>query len=288
MEDSLRPRKSLGQNFLIDDNIARKIVRMADIHPGDVVLEIGPGRGAITKHLVKQAKHVIAVEVDKRAALLLEKMFERDCETHRLLIERGDILEVDLLKISRKFRDNLRVIGNIPYYITSPILFKVIEQREVVRDLTMLVQLEVGKRIVAKPNTKDYGILSVFCQFYATPKLFFKIPPTAFFPEPNVVSVLLRLDFTRRPAYELVDENIFTTVVRSTFGKRRKTLRNGLRYSHLDGLDVAKLKFNLNLRPEQLSVRDFVELSNEISLVLNQSSVQRISKSAWRTFDEAE
>lgn len=276
MEESLRPRKSLGQNFLIDDNIARKIVRDTEIHAGDVVLEIGPGKGAITKHLVEQAERVIAVELDKRAVEVLEKKFERECAAHRLFIEQEDFLSVDLPTISRKFGKPLRVIGNIPYYITSPILFKVIEQREVVQDLTMLVQLEVGKRIVAKPSTKDYGILSVFSQFYAMPKLLFKVAPTAFSPKPKVFSVLLRLDFTCKPVYDLVDEKIFVALVRATFGKRRKTLRNGLKYLKLNGLDVSKLKFNLNLRPEQLSVRDFVELSNEISRQLNAPSVERI------------
>jgi 16S rRNA (adenine1518-N6/adenine1519-N6)-dimethyltransferase len=265
MSQSLRPRKSLGQNFLIDDNIARKIVRKAGIDSKDIVLEIGPGRGALTKHLVEQAKTVVAVEIDERAAQLLLGKFERECASKRLLVVRQDILEVDFLKISRELGSALRVIGNIPYYITSPILFKVIEQRELVRDLIMLVQREVGERIVAKPRTKDYGILSVFCQYYGVPKLLFKVSPKAFSPEPKVVSALLRLDFTHPPVYELRDERLFAAVVRATFGKRRKTLRNGLRYLNLDGLDLSKLQSNLRRRPEQLSVGDFVELCNEIS-----------------------
>ncbi len=272
MEESLRPRKSLGQNFLIDDNIARKIVRATEIHGGDVLLEIGPGKGAITKHLVEQADRVIAVELDKRAVEVLRKKFERERAAHRLFIEQEDFLSVDLPTISRKFRKPLRIIGNIPYYITSPILFKVIEQREVVQDLMILVQLEVGKRIVAKPSTKDYGILSVFCQFYGVPKLLFKVAPTAFSPKPKVFSVLLRLDFTRKPVYEVVDEKIFVALVRATFGKRRKTLRNGLKYLELNGLDASKLEFNLNLRPEQLTVEQFVQLSNMIAGTLHASN----------------
>jgi 16S rRNA (adenine1518-N6/adenine1519-N6)-dimethyltransferase len=270
MSESLRPRKSLGQNFLIDDNIARKIVRKAGINPEDAVLEIGPGRGALTKHLVGQAKTVVAVEIDERAAQLLIGKFERECASKRLLVVRQDILEVDFLRISRELGSALRVIGNIPYYITSPILFKVIEQREVVRDLIMLVQREVGERIVAKPRTKDYGILSVFCQYYGVPKLLFKVSPKAFSPEPKVVSALLRLDFAHPPIYELLDERLFVAVVRATFGKRRKTLRNGLRYLDLDGLDLSKLQSNLNRRPEQLSVGDFVKLCNEISSSVSQ------------------
>jgi 16S rRNA (adenine1518-N6/adenine1519-N6)-dimethyltransferase len=266
MSQSLRPRKSLGQNFLIDENIARKIVRKAEIDPKDIVLEIGPGRGALTKHLVERAKTVVAVEIDERAARLLTERFEQACAAKRLLVVRQDILDVDFLEISRQLRSSLRVIGNIPYYITSPILFKVIEHREVVRDLIMLVQLEVGERIVAKPHTKDYGILSVFCQYYAVPKLLFKVSPKAFSPEPKVVSVLLRLDFTQAAVYGLLDEKLFVAIVRATFGKRRKTLRNGLRYLNLEGLSLSKLHSNLDRRPEQLSVGDFVKLCNEISL----------------------
>lgn len=276
MEESLRPRKSLGQNFLIDDNIARKIVRAAEIHAGDVVLEIGPGKGAITKHLIEQAERVIAVELDKRAVEVLRKKFERECVAHRLFIEQEDFLSVDLSTISRKFRKPLRVIGNIPYHITSPILFKVMEKREVVQDLVMLVQLEVGKRIVAKPGTKDYGILSVFCQFYGTPRLLFKVPPTAFSPKPKVFSVLLRLNFTFRPLYEVIDEKIFVALVRTTFGKRRKTLRNGLKYLKLNGIDASKLEFNLNLRPEQLTVEQFVHLANMITRTLHAPSPSTI------------
>jgi 16S rRNA (adenine1518-N6/adenine1519-N6)-dimethyltransferase len=269
MSQSLRPQKSLGQNFLIDDNIAGKIVRKAGINPEDIVLEIGPGRGALTKHLVGQARTVVAIEIDERAARLLIGKFERECASKRLLVVRQDILDVDFLKISRELGSALRVIGNIPYYITSPILFKVIEQREVVRDLIMLVQREVGERIVAKPRTKDYGILSVFCQYYGVPKLLFKVSPKAFFPEPKVISVLLQLDFAQAPVYQLLDEKLFVAVVRATFGKRRKTLRNGLRYLDLEGLDLSKLQSNLDRRPEQLSIGDFVKLSNEISSLVS-------------------
>jgi 16S rRNA (adenine1518-N6/adenine1519-N6)-dimethyltransferase len=283
MDQIIRPRKSLGQNFLVDDNIARKIVRIAEIDPKDVVLEIGPGKGALTKYLVEQAKVVVAVEIDERAAQLLVRRFEKECAAKRLLVVRQDVLEADFLKISKELRSSLRVVGNIPYYITSPILFKIIEQREVVRDLMMLMQLEVGKRIVAKPDTKDYGILSVFCQYYGIPKLLFKVAPKAFSPTPKVISVLLRLNLIQKPVYELLDEEIFVALVRGTFGKRRKTLRNGLRYLNLEGLDSSKLRSDLNRRPEQLSVHEFVELSNEISQQRNELCVQRSSDEHMET-----
>lgn len=276
MEKHLRPRKSLGQNFLTDDNIARKIVRTAEIHSDDIVLEIGPGKGALTRHLLEKTEQLITVEIDKRVAEHLEKRFERESSTGRLQIIQEDFLSVDLGKIAREYGKPIRIIGNIPYYITSPILFKIIEERESVRDLTILVQLEVGKRIVAKPKSKEYGILSVFCQFYGTPELLFKVPATAFSPRPKVVSVLLRLDFTRRPVYKVADEKLFVGIVRATFGKRRKTLRNGLKYLELEGFDPEVIDFDLNHRPEELSVEDFVHLSNLIEIQIH---AERISKS---------
>jgi 16S rRNA (adenine1518-N6/adenine1519-N6)-dimethyltransferase len=272
MEERLRPRKSLGQNFLVDDNIARKIVRAADINADDVVVEIGPGKGALTKHLLEEARRVIAVELDERAVKHLKEEFESVDVRRGLEILHADILSQDLYSIARKAGKRLRVIGNIPYYITTPILFRILEQRSVVQDLIMLVQLEVGRRIVARPRTKDYGILSVFCQFYGMPRLLFKVPPTAFSPRPGVFSVLLRLDFPLKPKYKVQNEEIFAAIVRATFGKRRKTLRNGLRYLGVHGLDLVGLPFDLSLRPEELSVEQFIVLANLIEERLHASS----------------
>ncbi len=269
MDHPLRPRKSLGQNFLVDDNIARKIVRAVNLQPGDIVLEIGSGKGALTQHLLGHAKTVVAVEIDRRAIAILENRFEKELRKQQLRLESDDFLSLDLEKISKTFRKRLRVIGNIPYYITSPILFKVIEQRQVVEDLTFLVQLEVANRIVAQPRTKDYGILSVFSQFYGRPKLLFKVPPTAFYPRPKVVSALLQIEFSAKPALNVLDEKVFVAVVRATFGKRRKTLRNGLKYSEFKNLDTTKLDFDLGLRPEQLTVDQFVELAKMIAKSLS-------------------
>jgi 16S rRNA (adenine1518-N6/adenine1519-N6)-dimethyltransferase len=261
----LRPRKSLGQNFLTDDNIARKIVRAIGPQPTEIVVEIGPGKGALTRHLLSHAKRVVGVEIDKRAIEILEKTFESELRSNQLQLRSEDFLTLDLHELSKTLRAPLRIVGNIPYYITSPILFRVIEQRRAVRDLTILVQLEVANRIVARPNTRTYGILSVFCQFYGKPKLLFKVPPTAFYPKPKVVSALLRIEFAGEPISRPVDERVFVSVVRATFGKRRKTLRNGLKYSEFGDLDLSKLDFDLRRRPEQLSVEEFVNLSNMIA-----------------------
>ncbi len=265
MNESISPQKSLGQHFLIDENIARKIVQAIDVQEDDIVVEIGPGKGALTKYLLDRARKVIAIELDQRTATYLQRQLRNHSRIQHLEILRRDFLTVDLRTFVNSAQTKLRIVGNIPYYITSPIIFKTLEQRKVIRDLVIMAQLEVVKRIVSKPKSKEYGILSVFCQFYSKPTLLFKVSPNAFFPKPKVNSALLRLDFCSPPKFVLKDEALFVNIVRATFGKRRKTLRNGLKFLRLPDLDFNRLSTNLNLRPEQLSVQDFVNLSNELS-----------------------
>ncbi len=250
------PKKSLGQHFLRDENVARKIIDSLNLKSSDVVVEIGPGTGALTKYLCEKTRHVIGIEVDRRAAQLLEEMFPRSVQ-----ILQADVREVQLASVAHSNR--LRVVGNIPYFITSDILFWLFDQRETVQDATVTMQLEVARRLVAKPRTKEYGILSVFTQFHTKLEILFRVSRNCFYPKPNVDSAVVQLDFN----VELppCDQRLFAAVVRTTFGKRRKTLRNGLKSLHLDRFNISKLDFNLDLRPEQLSVQDFVELSNQIS-----------------------
>jgi 16S rRNA (adenine1518-N6/adenine1519-N6)-dimethyltransferase len=257
----LRPKQSLGQNFLVDGNIARKIISAIDVKPDEAIIEIGPGKGALTKYLIELTDNFFAVEIDRRACEYLMSEYG-----DRLRILNGDFLEIDLQEISNNYHRKIRLVGNIPYHITSPILFKVMEHRAVVQDMTIMVQWEVAKRIVAKPKTKEYGILSVLCQFYAMPELLFKVSPSCFYPKPKVTSAVVRLDFVHSPHYQVTDENVFVQVVKSTFGKRRKTLRNGLKALKYQGFNIEALDFNLNLRPEELSVADFVTLSNLITI----------------------
>ncbi len=263
----LKPKKRLGQHYLMDANIARKIVRAIAVRPEDVILEIGPGQGALSRFLRDRAKQLVLVEVDERFVARLRS--EYSDETTRIIQQ--DFLEFDLRKAAQEFRGRVRVVGNLPYNITSPILFKVIDTCDVVLDAIVMVQLEVAQRIVARPRTKEYGILSVFCQYYSKPTVLFKVSPTAFYPRPRVYSALLRLDFSRRPFYTVKDEHLFRQVVRSTFGKRRKTLLNGLKYMDLplrNGEAWRRVEFDLSRRPEDLSVEEFVDLSNRIAEVL--------------------
>jgi 16S rRNA (adenine1518-N6/adenine1519-N6)-dimethyltransferase len=277
----VRPKKALGQHFLTDDNIARKIVAAIAPQPNDVIIEIGPGRGALTKHLLQHGACLIAVEID--AAIATELQHEYGS---RVEIIHEDFLEVDLQRVSHRngiqhskvfpksgepfdnrlgLRSKIRLVGNIPYNITSPILFKAFENRAIIGDMVIMVQKEVAERIVAKPKTKARGILSVFAQRYSQPELLFSVSPNCFYPKPKVMSAVIRLDFQHSISYQVQDEALFTQIVKATFGKRRKTIRNGLKSLNLDEGIIDALGYNLNARPEELSVSDFVTLSNLLS-----------------------
>jgi 16S rRNA (adenine1518-N6/adenine1519-N6)-dimethyltransferase len=262
---SLRPRKSLGQNFLRDENIARNIVAALGADADDIVLEIGPGQGALTRYLASLVRHLIVVEVDRRMIVRLEEQYR----AAGVEILHEDILSIDVGGLARRYGRPLRVVGNIPYNITTPIVFHVLDHRASVADVLMLMQREVARRIIARPNTKEYGILSVFCQLYADAEILFDVSPHAFVPKPGVVSSLVRLAILKQPRFPVDNEVFFRGMVRAVFGKRRKMLRNSLKYF----LDTERATFpgpgsagsafvDLDERPEQLSVEELVRLSN--------------------------
>jgi 16S rRNA (adenine1518-N6/adenine1519-N6)-dimethyltransferase len=259
----VKPKQSLGQNFLVDDNIARNIVRELHLSADDVVVEIGPGQGALTKHLVGAAKKLIAVEVDGRVVEELRNKFESPGVT----ILHGDFLEVDLPGLMEQSGRRLRLVGNIPYHLTSSILFKAFEERRALVDCTLMIQREVARRISARRGTKEYGILSVFTTFYGSPKILFNVSPNCFYPRPNVTSTVITIALhPELPA--AVDQKLFATVVKTTFGKRRKTLRNSLKFLPFEEDVVLRiiggLDFPLEKRPEELSTEEFIELTGKI------------------------
>lgn len=256
----LRPKKSLGQNFLRDENILRKIIKSMKLVTGDVVVEIGPGQGALTKHLVEQPVELIGIEVDKRAIELLEQSV---AGTMTLL--HANILDVHLQELSKEQGKKLRVVGNIPYNLTSEILFWLFDARVSVTDATLMMQLEVARRIVAQPKKKEYGILSVFTQFYTNCEMLFKVSRNCFFPRPEVDSAMLRLSFKEQ--LPECDEGLFRSIVRATFGKRRKTLWNGLKSMGINKGVLSQIPFDLTKRPEELSVTDFLILTNIVSQI---------------------
>lgn len=259
----IRPKKSLGQNFLRDKNIARKMVEIFSPGTNDIVLEIGPGTGILSELIAGTCERLILVEKDYRAVDILKQHFERE---ERVTIFHGDILDMELQEITTDDR-RVRVIGNIPYNITSPILFHLLDQWKYVSDVMMLVQYEVAHRIMARPSTAEYGILSVLSQTWSTPSFLFKVPPTVFYPRPAVNSAVIRLVFDRRRD-DIVDEDLYRTVVRGTFGQRRKMLRSSLK-NMFPGIPfhTGIVHFNVNKRPEECSVDDFIHLTRELYAV---------------------
>lgn len=259
-----RPKQSLGQNFLVDGNIARKIVRSVAPAKGDVVVEIGPGRGALTGLLAESECRLVLVEIDRRLTGELAGRFPPP----RTEVVHADFLDVRLGELAERFGGRLRVVGNIPYHLTSPILFKLFDEFRSVSDCTLMVQKEVAMRIVSKPGVKDYGILSVMTRLHGEPEVLFDISPNCFYPKPRVTSSIVRV--AMRDALPAdVDLELLRAVVRGTFGKRRKTLRNSLRYLADAGtVPAASLPGSpvpLDLRPEQLSPEDFISLARHIA-----------------------
>jgi 16S rRNA (adenine1518-N6/adenine1519-N6)-dimethyltransferase len=254
-----RAKKSLGQNFLQDPNVAQKIVKVFDPKPDDRVVEIGPGKGALTALLLQTLPHCTVIELDNDLAPMLQEQFGE-----KLTVLHNDILNVDLTALRETIGAPIRLIGNIPYNITTPILFHVVDSLPAVKDFLVMMQTEVAQRIVATPRTKEYGILSILLQYFSTPKMQFAVSKNSFFPVPNVSSAILHLDFEHPFSPKAENEALFRKIVRGTFNTRRKTLRNGLKSLGIPTSEFERLSVDLELRPEELSVGDFVRLSNEL------------------------
>lgn len=248
----LTPRKRLGQNFLQDPNTARKIVAALVAEANDPVVEIGPGTGALTGWLLERYAHLTALEVDERAVALLRTTFPT------LDVRQMDVLLTDWAALSAEKGETLHVIGNLPYYITSPILFALLDARRHLHEAVVMVQQEVAERIVATPRTKDYGILSVVFQLYTRPQLLFKVSRNVFFPRPDVTSAVLRLDFTAEVPD--VEEAHLRQVVRAAFNQRRKTLTNSLS-AWTREQEIVLPDHWKNRRAEELPPGEFVQLA---------------------------
>lgn len=252
---NIRAIKRFGQNYIVDPNIINKFVDTAGISKDDVVIEIGPGKGAITQELFIRTHNVTAIDIDTRIIEPLREMLPEIKVLHK------DILTVDFCNLADG--NTIKVIGNIPFNLTSPILFKLIEFQSCISDVVFIVQNEVAKRIIAPKGTKEYGILSVILNHVAETKLCFKISRNAFSPRPKVDSAVLHLKFKHSGDIE-VDTNMFIKVVKASFGNRRKTLKNSLSNSIFNTCDFSKIKTDLSQRAEKLSVSEFIELTKQI------------------------
>jgi 16S rRNA (adenine1518-N6/adenine1519-N6)-dimethyltransferase len=248
-----KPKKRFGQNFLKDDNILNKIVKEINPQPDDLIIEIGPGYGALTQKLLSATENLIAVEIDNKLAKDLKERFPP------LHLINEDFLETDLSQLTTSEK-KLRIVGNIPYNITSPILFKLIENNELIKDAVFMVQYEVAKRMTSNKGTKDYGILAVVLKYFTETKLCFKISPNVFYPKPKVYSALVHINFKEMKQPE-EEQKLFIDIVKAAFGNRRKTLKNSLGNSIFHEIDFSNSGIDLTLRAENLSADDFVTLT---------------------------
>jgi 16S rRNA (adenine1518-N6/adenine1519-N6)-dimethyltransferase len=253
--------KKLGQNFLIDGNVVDGIVSAAKVLEGEPILEIGPGIGTLTQGLAEAGAKVTAVELDRRLIEVLGKTLEG---YGNVRVIHGDILKID---ISREInKEKYKVVANLPYYITTPIIMKFLEERLPVELLVTMVQKEVAQRMVAKPGGKDYGALSVAVQYYTEPEIMFIVPPQAFIPAPAVESAVIRCTVRSGPPVELVSEKMFFRVVKAAFAQRRKTLANGLKAAGLNKEDLEQVLAQAGVdggrRGEQLSLDEFAAIAN--------------------------
>lgn len=266
-------KKSFGQNFLTDTNILQKIVDTAEIDKNVNVIEIGPGIGALTEFLAENAAEVMAFEIDERLVPILEDTL-RDHDNIKVINE--DVLKADLQTRVKEFKNPnlpIKVVANLPYYITTPILMHLIESKIPFAEFVVMMQKEVADRISAEPNTKAYGSLSIAVQYYMTAKVAFVVPRTVFVPAPNVDSAILKMTRREQPLVEVKDEDFFFRVSKISFVYRRKTLWNNLT-SHFGKSEEVKTKLeqaleNANINPsirgEALSIPDFARLSDALS-----------------------
>ena len=255
------PKKSLGQHFLTDRSYIERIVLAVDPGPGDRLVEIGPGQGAITMPLLRRHGELTAIEFDRD---LITPLMEASEGVGRLTIIHKDVLSVDFGKLAGD--DRLRLVGNLPYNLSSPILFHALEHADAIRDMVFMLQKEVVDRMAAGPGSKVYGRLSVMLQAYCTVTPLFVVPPGAFRPPPKVDSAVVRM--VPRPAAEIgvTDPQRFTDVVRAAFGQRRKTLRNALS-GLCDGAAIEAAGISPDARAEQVEVAAFIRLANHIATV---------------------
>lgn len=257
-----RPKKSLGQHFIHDQNLLRRIAHEMDILPGDRILEIGAGQGALTERLLESsAEKVLSIEIDRRWAALLEAKFGRD---ERFRVHQGDFLKVNIAEIMPGDKP-VRIVGNLPYFLTSPILFHLWDQRSLIQDALVMVQKEVGERLASPPGNKNYGIPSVLFQLVADLNIVMHVPPQVFIPQPKVDSAVIQIDFLEALKFPVQDVDLFRKLVRTGFNQRRKMLRNTLKsfFAEIEFND--KIVYLLDKRPEHLSVEEWAMLSNTVS-----------------------
>lgn len=257
----IKMSKKLGQNFLIKRGIVDEIVKAADLHDGEPVLEIGPGIGTLTQGLAQSGANVTAIELDTR---LLEVLDTTLAQYGNVKIVHGDVLKLDVLSIMN--HEPFKVVANLPYYITTPIIMSLLESQLPIERLVVMVQKEVALRMVAKPGTKDYGALSVAVQYYTKPDIVLDVPPKSFLPAPAVTSSVIRCVLRDKPPVDVIDERLFFRVVKAGFAQRRKTFVNTMKTTGLSKDRIEELLAKANIdgqrRGETFTLQEFADVAN--------------------------
>lgn len=261
-------QKKFGQNFLIDTHVLDKIIRESGVTKDDLVIEIGPGIGTMTQYLCESAREVVAIEIDKNLIPILQDTLSA---YDNVTVINEDVLKVDIKKLAEEKNGGkpVKVVANLPYYITTPIIMGLFESHVPIDSITIMVQKEVADRMQEGPGSKEYGALSLAVQYYAKPEIVANVPPNCFMPRPNVGSAVIRLTCHEKPPVEVKDEKLMFNIIRASFNQRRKTLVNGLGNAAFlpvtkDQVAEALEKMNLSptIRGEALSLEQFAELSN--------------------------
>ena len=274
---NIKPTKSLGQNFLKDDGIIKTIVDSAEINVNDLVIEVGPGLGSMTAELASRAGKVVAVEIDRQLIPVLKENLQGYSNVE---IIQKDILKVDLRTevpdvsdlIEKKYGGKkLKVVANLPYYITTPVIMRLLEQELPISNMVFMVQAEVADRMAAEPGGKEYGALSVAVQYYSKPKKLFNVSPESFIPQPGVESTVIKLEVYEVPPVHVENRDLYFKTVKAAFGQRRKTLVNALHNSGFFNISkedikevLNKINISENQRGETLSIYQFAELANKL------------------------
>lgn len=273
--NNIKANKRFGQNFLIDDNILENIVKSAEITNNDLVIEIGPGLGNLTEYLLEKAAYVILVEIDNNMINILNDRFKKNNNNYILL--NNDILKVNVdeiienieNKLNRKF-EKIKVVANLPYYITTPIIFKLLQNENRINEITVMVQKEVAERIVAKNKTKDYGILTLMVNYLGTSDIKLIVPNNSFIPAPNVTSAVIKI--TKNKRFTVKDEELLFKLIHSSFAQRRKKIINSLestKFLNMSKPELEKLfnecNISLNARAEELELQDYIKIVDIIA-----------------------
>ena len=271
-QNGIRANKNLGQNFLINKEVLESIVNSSEINKDDMVIEIGPGLGTLTKYLLEKAGEVLCIEIDSKMIKILNNRFNK-YENFQIINE--DVLKVDLNKIiSEKKRQgkvkNVKIVANLPYYITTPIIMKLLEDKLDIESITVMIQKEVAERLIAVPGEKETGAITYTVYYYCESEKIMEVPNSSFVPEPEVTSEVIKMKLRSKPAVEIENPKIMFMIIKSAFMQRRKTLLNALTNTKVflskeEGLEILK-KLNLgeNIRAENLSIQDFCNIAKII------------------------